>query len=295
MVRRPAPTVLYVPVVSSGSSPSAVTAWRPAVPGVREVFHARFGDHAYPRHTHATWTVLIVDAGTIRFDLDGRAHGSAAGHVTVLPPHITHDGRAASTRGFVKRVLYLDATHLPDDLVGPAVDAPTFADGRLRADLARVHDGLATGAEPLAVEQVLALATERLTVRLRGRRGAPPAPPAAEDLAEATRALLDAGACDGVTLADLSARLDTSGARIARVFSATFAIPPHAYVLGRRIDRARGLLLDGRPPGEVAVAVGFHDQAHFTRHFVRHVGTTPGRFAKAGGSPQTGDTRRAVS
>lgn len=53
-------------------------------------------------------------------------------------------------------------------------------------------------------------------------------------------------------------------------------IPPHAYVLGRRIDAARWYLLEGRPPGAVAAEVGCYDQAHLTRHFKRHVGTTPG-------------------
>jgi AraC-like DNA-binding protein len=32
----------------------------------------------------------------------------------------------------------------------------------------------------------------------------------------------------------------------------------------------------------VGAAVGFHDQSHLTRHFRRHVGTTPGRFARSG-------------
>ncbi len=35
----------------------------------------------------------------------------------------------------------------------------------------------------------------------------------------------------------------------------------------------------GEPVAQVAVGVGFHDQAHLTRHFKRHVGTTPARFA----------------
>lgn len=38
-----------------------VRAWKPAVPGIHEVFHARFVDHAYPPHTHDAWTVFIVD------------------------------------------------------------------------------------------------------------------------------------------------------------------------------------------------------------------------------------------
>jgi AraC-like DNA-binding protein len=63
-----------------------------------------------------------------------------------------------------------------------------------------------------------------------------------------------------------------------RAFSAVFGLPPHRYLTGRRIDRARRLLLTGQPIASVAAAVGFHDQAHFTRHFAALVGTTPGRY-----------------
>lgn len=39
----------------------AVHAWKPPIPGIREVFHARLGEHAYPLHTHDAWTLFIVD------------------------------------------------------------------------------------------------------------------------------------------------------------------------------------------------------------------------------------------
>lgn len=74
---------------------------------------------------------------------------------------------------------------------------------------------------------------------------------------------------------------------LARSFTKAFGIAPHAYQLGRRIDTATQCLLDGQPPAEVAVAVGFYDQSHFTRHFKRHTGTTPSRFAKRGPSAAT--------
>jgi transcriptional regulator GlxA family with amidase domain len=32
---------------------------------------------------------------------------------------------------------------------------------------------------------------------------------------------------------------------------------------------------------DVAVAVGFHDQAHLHRHFTRMLGITPGRYARS--------------
>jgi AraC-like DNA-binding protein len=244
---------------------------------VREVFHARFDRHAYPRHTHDTWTVLIVDRGDIRFALDGSDHGSATASVTVLPPHVVHDGRAGRSGSFVKRVLYLDDTYLDQALIGHAVDRPSFVDASLRSSLAAAHEALLTDRDPLAAESHLTIAAERLRAHLRRRTIAAEAPPGPA-LTDAMRDLLDAHVTTGITLQELSARLSASPEHLIRAFSSRFGVPPHAYLLGRRIDLARALLLEGRPAVDVAVTVGFHDQSHLTRHFRRHVGTTPGRF-----------------
>src|SRR5688572_27627129 len=113
-----------------------VRAWRPPVAGVHEVLHARFAEHGYPPHTHGTWAVLIVDDGAIAYDLDRRSHGTVTADVTVLPPHVVHDGRPAGPAGFRKRVLYLDEGVLPGALVGRAVDQPSINDAALRRAVA---------------------------------------------------------------------------------------------------------------------------------------------------------------
>lgn len=69
---------------------------------------------------------------------------------------------------------------------------------------------------------------------------------------------------------------------LVRTFSLRFGLPPHRYLDARRVERARSLLLDGTPPAATAAAVGFHDQAHLHRRFVRLVGVTPGRYARSG-------------
>lgn len=258
--------------------PSAdIRAWRPVIPGVVEVLHATFTDHSYPLHTHDAWTLLIIDAGAVTYELDRHTHGAVGDRVTILPPHVPHDGRAATPHGFRKRVLYLDEQVLGSGALGVAVDRPDIPDLRLRHRIATLHDVLAGGDEELEAESRLAFVREGLLTHLRDR-----VVPAREDpmLARRLRELLDARLLDGITLEEAGTLLQRHPTHLVRAFTRAHGLPPHRYVTGRRIDRARRLLLAGMPAAQVAAATGFHDQSHLTRHFVRMLGTTPGRYAR---------------
>ena len=256
-----------------------VSAWRPRIPGVVEVFHAHFTEYAYPMHVHEAWTLLIVDDGAVRYDLDRHEHGTPHDTVTLLPPHVPHNGSPATPHGFRKRVLYLDGTHLSDDLIGAAVDQPDLRDPVLRRRVAQLHTALAHAGDELEAESRLTFIGERLRSQLR-----PSAPPTNSRpdpaLARRLRELLDERVVDGLTLDEAAGLVHAHPAHLVRAFSTAYGIAPHQYLNSRRVDRARRLLLDGRSPGEVASATGFFDQSHLTRHFRKLVGVTPGRYAK---------------
>ena len=79
-----------------------------------------------------------------------------------------------------------------------------------------------------------------------------------------------------LTLAELSFIANMSSFHFARTFKQAIGMAPHQYVLHTRIERAKGLLLQGKlSVAEVAMRVGFFDQSHFTRYFKRIVGVTP--------------------
>ncbi len=258
-----------------------VSAWRPPVPGVHEVFHARFIDHAYPAHTHDTWTVFVVEEGAITYDLDARHRGVGDPRVSILPPHVVHDGRPATADGYRKRVLYLDADALDASLIGPAVDRPDLADPRSVLEVRRLDRLLRSPGTALEAEEALLSLCSRLRDHL-GDRTVETLDRRPEGVAADLRDLLDEHRLEGITLAEAGSILHVSPDHLARCFTRTFGIAPHQYLLGRRIEEARNRLLDGEPPALVAAGVGFHDQAHLTRHFRRHVGTTPGRYASSG-------------
>ncbi|WP_443046251.1 helix-turn-helix domain-containing protein [Streptomyces sp. NBC_00335] len=278
-------TVLYVLCVQPQQE---VSAWRPRVAGVVEVFHARFTAHAYPMHVHDAWTLLIVDDGAVRYDLDRHRRGTPGDTVSLLPPQVPHNGSAATPHGFRKRVVYLDTTVLDARFTGAAVDGPDLADPVLRRRVGQLHRVLAAPGDEFEAESRLALIGERLRTLLRPRLELPRAraasPGTGAGLARSLRELLDERAAAGLSLEEAAGLLQAHPAHLVRAFSAAFGIAPHQYLVARRVSLARRLLLDGRPAAEVAAEAGFYDQSHFTRHFKRVVGTTPGRYTRSSAS-----------
>ncbi|MET8330332.1 AraC family transcriptional regulator [Streptomyces sp. NPDC005181] len=254
-----------------------ISAWRPPVAGVEEVLHAHFTEHAYPMHVHDAWTLLIVDDGAVRYDLDRYERGTPNDTVSLLP----HNGSSATPHGFRKRVLYLDMTQLDERFIGPAVDGPDLTDPVLRRRVGQLHKVLTIRGAEFEAESRLALISERLREYLRPSPAFGRAVPD-RDVAQSLRDLLDERLTEGIALHEAARLVQAHPAHLVRAFSGAFGIAPHQYVLSRRVDLARRLLLDGQPPGEVATAAGFYDQSHLTRHFKRVVGTTPGRYARTG-------------
>jgi AraC-like DNA-binding protein len=229
-----------------------VRAWRPAVPGVAEVFHAEWREHAYPAHTHDTWTLLLVDDGLIGYELERKDHGATPRGVTLLPPHVAHDGHAVSSRGFRKRVVFVS----------------------------RLDEALIRG-EDLEAEARLSLVIERLGWHLAGRQPGTQLPPAAW-VAQQARDRFDADPIATPNLAVIAEAVGVSVAHLVRSFTRSYGIPPHRYLVGRRLDAARHRLLAGEDAASVATAAGFYDQAHLTRHFKRLLATTPGWYQRSG-------------
>jgi AraC family transcriptional regulator len=87
----------------------------------------------------------------------------------------------------------------------------------------------------------------------------------------------------GLSLGRMAAAARLSAYHFARQFKAATGLPPHQYVIARRVERAKQLLQAGTglPLAEVAAQAGYSDQSQFSHHFKRLVGVTPGKFRRA--------------
>ena len=78
---------------------------------------------------------------------------------------------------------------------------------------------------------------------------------------------------------DLAALTQLSKSHFSRAFKQSTGMPPHHYLITRRVSAAIALIREtDRPLSEISLDVGFADQSHFTRTFVQLTGETPGEF-----------------
>jgi AraC family transcriptional regulator len=90
---------------------------------------------------------------------------------------------------------------------------------------------------------------------------------------------IDQKLSENITLEDLAGLAGLSSYHFSRKFKADLGMAPHAYVLSRRIDKAKSLLNGSRLPLKlVAAECGFTDQSHLSRVFRKFLGVTPNNF-----------------
>ncbi|MCX2860792.1 AraC family transcriptional regulator [Paucibacter sp. PLA-PC-4] len=245
----------------------------------------------FGRHWHDSYGLGQLLQGAQR-SASGRGSVDAfAGELITSNPGEVHDGRPLGSDSRRWRMLYLDpevfaAMGAASGSGTAELTRPVITDARLRLVLARLFARLdawqagPTALAALACEQallrVLGLLLERYSTAVPQ-----PAEKAAAEMATVRERLADAGGYAGApvpSLAELAAPLGLSRYQLLRRFEAVHGLPPHAWLLQLRAERARRMIASGSALAEAAAAAGFADQSHMTRVFARHFGLTPGAW-----------------
>jgi AraC-like DNA-binding protein len=116
--------------------------------------------------------------------------------------------------------------------------------------------------------------------------------------ARRTLAHIEANLASKMDIEDLAKVVALSRSHFARAFKRSLGFSPMAYVVVRRVERAKAMISGTREPlAEVALACGFADQAHLNRRFRDIVGISPGRWRRSHApvAKPTADRRAGVS
>lgn len=270
-----------------------VHAW--TAEGVRfERYHYAPGPaEALAPHSHDTYQLCYSADFPGEYRYRRRTEDVPVGSVSVLLPGEVHSARdpADRPRAATFLMMYVDAALLAGharDLVRGDADVvsfrePVLLDPEIAGLFVQAHSASASpaSAPSLRVDGLLAGLFSELVLRY-GEQGRSAAPLAGSGSTVARAMEYLAEHCDRtVRLAELAAVAGVSPFHLLRAFRRLTGLTPHRYQMQRRIERARELLLRGRPGAEVAAHTGFTDQSHFIAQFRRVVGVTPGRYRAA--------------
>lgn len=251
---------------------------RSALPSSVERIEAWFGSHGYDPHRHDTYSIGRTLAGVQSFHYRGSLRHGLPGNTLVLHPDEVHDGMAGTDAGFRYRMAYIDPSLIQNVLGGEPLP---FIPGGLSNDLRlyRASEVFVQAMDhPLeALEEQdalydLAIALRTVAGKPRGRKRLD------YRSAERARAFIMEHLQLGITLEMLEHATGRERWSLSRDFRTLYGTSPYRFVTLRRLDCFRRLILDGLTLVDAALAAGFHDQSHMTRHFTRCFGVPPSRW-----------------
>lgn len=84
-----------------------------------------------------------------------------------------------------------------------------------------------------------------------------------------------------ISIEELSKVVNLSPFHFTRLFKQEAGMSPHAYITQLRVNRAQDLILRGESLLGIAYELGFADQSHFSRTFLKLTGVSPVKFNTA--------------
>ncbi|HEY8906039.1 MAG TPA: AraC family transcriptional regulator [Rhodoferax sp.] len=242
----------------------------------------------YRTHTHAEYSVGIVDDGDAIFHHPGGPEKVQRGSVVLIEPEVIHACNPRQQQVWSYRMLFVEAEWLHAQIAAQQgsvvpITALHFA-ARTRHDPAtsELVDQLC---QPSATDAAAAQQGRQLSQWLASmlRPGAPRDLPTYPVALEPALQRVHAGLDTGVTVRELARHCDMSPSQFTRRFKGAMGVAPAQYLQNLRVNGARRLIARGASLAEAAHTMGFADQAHMQRAFkVRHA-MTPGSYAPASG------------
>ena len=250
-----------------------------------DLMSARFVRHSFAPHSHDELMIGVMHAGVKSFRCgNARAH-AAPGDLVVVNPGEMHTGEREHGRELAYAALYVPASDLASILARPCGDGSIVGKTVIEdPDLWHWFDqaqGLTlAGTDMAGAEEAMVCGISLLFERYGADRLTRTDSGCSKAVDRAI-AFLQARACDDIGLEDASRASGVGSFHLIRLFQKHLGLTPYSYLTQVRIAKSRQLLRLGEPVAQVALDVGFADQAHFTKRFKQFTGTTPALYARS--------------
>lgn len=232
-----------------------------------------------PRHEHPEATVAVILRGGFVGVYAGVERDCSPMTLVVEPAGASHTNRFSDAP---TTILTLSLAPSASAAVESVARSQRFTRDAFAAGLAQQAD-----TELRRPDELTPLAVEALGLELVTRLARTPSDSGMPAWLGRARDMLHERFAEALRLADVASAVGVEPDRLARAFRRAHHEPMATYVRRLRVNAAAEMLVAGPEPSVAAIAaeVGFADQSHLTRCFVRTLGTTPARYRERAMAP----------
>ena len=260
--------------------------WKP-IPNDEIVLNkAIFTNSGFDKHIHEEYAIGIISQGVMDGFVDGSSKKISRSFIQTINPDTAHSNRALNNETYSQYSMYLKPSFLNSIFKENFNSNPRYFKAGLFEDkhLANRLFYLISQQDKKFLttidyeSELIGILHEILlkntTVQQQRKLSK-------HDLAiYRAKEFIQDNLSSDLTLEDIAKQIDISKFHFHRLFKEHTHFSPHAYLMQKRIDKARKLLQKGCALANVAYECGFNDQSHLTKRFKAFVGLTPKEYQK---------------
>lgn len=246
--------------------------------GGLEALNTSHYNSSFPAHYHYTFNITLVYQGIFQAKLNDKLITAPAGSILITNPHEIHANPCERHSSVSFFTFYLS----PDFMAFCNAGQPLQFNDKVIYDagfFSRLHDlSLTIGqGKALQFEEEFITTFSLLTAK-HGAEGNRDQIPGTirlftEFLAEENLSKF--------SLQEAASRFGIDKFKFLRLFKYQTGLTPNNYFILQRIEKSKTLLAGRQDLLSIAIDLGFYDAAHFSNHFKKFTGISPGAYIQS--------------
>lgn len=229
---------------------------------IKEIKHGKNSTHVIKAHSHNEITIGFVLSGETVITTEGKDIPLEAGTMMLIPKSTVHLCSPKDRDNFEYYMLHINDQWLAHEL--------GLIDHIFQTEKQLIPKNLILN-KPLSDESIRSLFLEYFNL-------IPAIEIVPKNILSEVKQYIDENYTNEISLDYITEEFNYNKFSLIRSFKKVFNLSPHAYIINKRINRSKILLLDNYSMSEIAIQCGFYDQSHFIKTFKDYTGMTPEQY-----------------
>ena len=260
---------------------SPIIFWRhPQLPFLELRYVSDGRKACYNRHIHNAFSIGAITSGTSYYFDGNKTHQTHQGTIVLINPDTVHACNPVASQPWSYLMLYIDHHWLAGLQTSIGIFQPIIPtishDAEIYTGLIHLYTVLTDPA--YSIEKKQQAATDFFTMLLSKLAPKEIALPLVYNRLQPIAHYLSEHCTQIIHLDNLCEQASLSRYHLTRQFKQVYGIPPHEYLINRRVQHGQKLLKQGARIIDSALNSGFADQAHFQRTFKKLLSATPKQY-----------------